>query len=242
MEIPLVIVYGSELSVERLGWTARRCSRCQRVQAFECFDKWQSNHVYFIHGQAKSVGQIVICDFCETSFGLKANSAEAKSLRCSRMWSKEEGLNALVEKTNPALGHVAVTDKPGRQELFALLESMNERASPYKIKSEPGMFMGMLFGVPAFAILGLLVSLLGLTGLDWFGGAFLGGAIGLFAGAIAGGIKYKWDYSRKHAVELLVATMQRHALTLSTLERALKHHPGKLKYVTWGLTQLTAGT
>ena len=96
MEIPIVIVYGYELTVDQVGWTARRCSRCRKVQAFSCFDKWKTSHVYFIHGKAKSVGQILICDFCETSVGLPAKSAEAKSLKCSRTWKKEDGLNALV--------------------------------------------------------------------------------------------------------------------------------------------------
>ena len=240
MAIPLIIVHGHELSTERMGWTARHCSRCKRVQAFECFDKWKSNHVYFIYGQAKSVGQILICDFCETSVGLEANSAEAKALRCSRMWSKKDGLNVLVEKTNPGLGHVPVTDKPGRQELFALLESINERARPYKIDSQPGIAMGMLVGVPAFAVLGLLLSLLGLTGLAGFGGAGVGGFIGLFVGGVVGGIKFKFDYSKQIIEEMLISAMQRNALTLSTLERALKYHPGKLKYVSQGLTQLAA--
>ena len=240
MEIPLVIVHGHELSRERVGWTARFCSRCKKVQAFECFDQWKSNHVYFIYGKAKSIGQILICDFCETSVGLTPDSAEARSLRCSRMWVKEDGLNALVEKTNPALGHVPVTEKPGRQELFALLESMNERASPYRISSEPGIAKGILIGVPAFVVLGLLLSLFGLTGLDGLVGAFAGGIIGCVGGGTLGGLKFKWDYSKQLIEELLIAAMKRNALTLSTLERALKHHPGKLKYVSRGLTQLAA--
>ena len=241
MEIPLIFVYGSELSVERLGWTARKCSRCRRVQAFECFGKWKTNHVYFIYGKTKSIGQILVCDFCETSIGLAAGSAEAKGLRCSRVWKKAEGLNALVEKTNPALGHVPLTDKPGRQELFALLESMNERANPYKIKSDPGMAMGMVIGAPAFALLGVVLSTLGLTGIAPSIGAMAGGFIGLFIGALVGAIKFKSDYSKRRIEELLLAAMQRHALTVSTLERALKHYPGELKYVSHGLTQLAAG-
>lgn len=240
MPIPLIIVHGHELSTERMGWTARHCTRCKKVQAFECFDKWKTKHVYFVYGQAKSVGQILICDFCETSVGLEANSAESKTLRCSRIWSKKDGLSVLVEKTNPGLGHVPVTDKPGRHELFALLESINERARPYKIDSQPGIAMGMVVGTPSFAVLGLLLSLLGLTGFDWFGSAGVGGFIGLFVGGVVGGIKFKFDYSRQVIVKLLVLAMQRNALTLSTLERALKHYPGKLKYVSQGLSQLAA--
>lgn len=184
--------------------------------------------------------QILICDFCETSVGLAADSAEANSLKHSRMWTTKDGLNALVERTNPTLGHIAVTDKPGRQELFALLESMNERASPYKIKSDPGIAMGMLIGVPAFAVLGLLLSLLGVTGLEGSLGAVVGGFIGLFVGSLVGAIKFKCDYSKQLIEELLVAAMQRNALTLSTMQRALKHYPAKLKYVSWELTQLAA--
>jgi len=240
MEIPLVIVWGYRLEVERVGWTARRCSRCQKVQAFECFDQWKSNHVYFIHGEAKSIGKVLICDFCETSVGLQPNSAEAKSLTCTRSWTKKDGLNALVEKTNPSLGHVPVPEKPGLRELLALLESINERASPYKLRAEQGIAFGMLIGTPIFAVLGLLLSFLGLTGFDASVSAFAGGWIGFLAGGVAGWIKFKWDYSKRLSEEMLIAAMQRNALTLSTLERALKHYPGKLKYVSRGLTLLAA--
>ena len=240
MEIPIIIVHGHELSIERVGWTARRCKRCQKVQAFECFDQWKTSHIYFIYGKTKSLGQILICDFCETSVGLQANSPEAKNLKTSRIWRKENGLNALVETTNPALGHVPVSDKPGRQELFALLESLNERASPYKISSQPGIAQGLLVGTPVIALLGFLLSLIGLTGLDTSIGAIAGGFIGFVGGGALGGVKFKWDYSKQLIEQLLVAAMQRKALTLSTLERALKHYPGKLEYVSGGLTRLAA--
>lgn len=240
MEIPLVLIHGYTLEIERIGWTARRCSRCKKVQAFECFDQWKSNHIYFIYGETKSIGHILICGFCETSVGLVPNSAEAKGLKCSRVWKKQDGLNALVEKTNPKLGHVPVTDKPGRQEIFALLESMNERASPRKISPELGIAKGMLMGTPAIAFLGLVLSLLGLTGLETSIGAVAGGVIGFVVGGALGGIKFKADYSKKLILDLLITAMQRHELTLSTLERTLKHHPRKLKHVSRGLTQLAA--
>lgn len=242
MEIPIVIVFGYEQTVDHVGWTARRCSRCRRVQAFSCFEKWRTSHVYYIQGKSKNIGQILICNFCETSVGLAATSAESKSLKCSRTWKKEDGLNALVEQTNPALGRVPITDKPGRQELFALLESMNERGSPYKVDSQPGFVEGMLYGAPSFAVLGLLLSLLGLTGLNAVGGALSGGFVGLIAGGTVGAVKFKWDYSKQLVQKMLLASMQRHALPLATLERALKHHPEKLKYVSRGLTQLAADT
>jgi hypothetical protein len=243
MEFPLVIIYGYRISLERVGWTARRCSRCRKAQPFECFDQWKSNHIYFIHGKVKSIGLILICNFCETSVGLAPNSPEAKALKCTRTWMRSEGFNALVEKTNPKLGYVPVSEKPGRQELFALLESANERASPYKIDAKSGFSKGSLLGALAAAILGLLLSLVGLIqGLDAFGSAFLGGFIGFFAGGILGAVKFKWDYSKQLVEELLIAAMDRHSLTLSTLERTLKQYPGKLKYVSTGLTQLASQT
>ena len=149
-------------------------------------------------------------------------------------------MNALVEKTNPGLGQVPVTDKPVRQELFALLESMNERVSPYKVDSMPGFAKGAVIGAPAFAVLGVVVSLLGLSGIGMFNSAISGAFIGCIVGGTVGGIKFKWDYSRQLMEELLLASMKRNALTLSTLERALKHHPGELKHVSRGLTRLAA--
>jgi hypothetical protein len=55
--------------------------------------------------------------------------------------------------------------------------------------------------------------------------------IGFFCGI-------QWDYSKQLIEEMLVAAMQRNALTLLTIERALKHHPSKLKYVSRELTHL----
>ena len=40
----------------------------------------------------------------------------------------------------------------------------------------------------------------------------------------------------------LVSTMDRNALTVNTLERALKHYPGELKYASSGLAELAADT
>lgn len=242
MDIPLIIIYGHRIGLDRMGWTARRCPRCQKVQAFECFDQWKSNHIYFIHGKAKSISLIVICNFCETSYGLAPRSAEAKEMKFTRVWMRAEGLNALVEKTNPQLGYVPAADKPGRQELFALLESANERASPFKIDAKPGFVRGGIIGALSLAVLLPLLYLVGLlnVGIDAFGYVMLGAIIGFFLGGILGALKFKWDYSKQLIEEILVAAMDRHSLTLPTLERTLKHYPGQLKYVSSGLIQLAS--
>ena len=100
--------------------------------------------------------------------------------------------------------------------------------------------MGILVGTPAIALLGLVLSALGLTGLATSVGAIAGGFVGFVGGGALGGIKFKVDYSKKLIQDLLIEAMQRTGLTLSTLERTLKHHPRKLKHVSRGLTQLAA--
>lgn len=243
MEIPIVVIYGYRTSFDRLGWTARLCSRCRKVQPFECFDKLRSNHVYFIYGKEKSVELLLICDFCETSVGISPRSKEAKALAVERNWTKADGLQVLVEKTNPQLRRVAVSDKPSLRELFALLESVNERSSPYKVDAQKGFTKGALIGVPALAALLVLLGAVGLPlfGLDALGCGFLGAFFGLFVGGTIGAIKFKFDYSKQLAEEILVSSIQRKSLSLGELQRALKHYPNNLKYVASGLTRLASG-
>jgi len=243
MEIPIIIVYGYRITLERLGWTAQHCPRCGKAQPFECFDRLKSNHIYFIHGKEKSIALVLICNFCETGYALPPKSPAAKGMKFTRVWMRADGFQSLVEKTNPGLGQVPVSERPGQQELFALLESANERASPFKIDAKSGFMRGCAVGTASLAVLCALLSLVGLTGgLDALGSGFLGGFVGFFAGGILGAIKFKWDYSRQLIEEILIAAMDRHSLTLSTLERTLKQYPGKLKYVSAGLAQLASET
>ncbi|MBV9956912.1 MAG: hypothetical protein JO360_00770 [Acidobacteria bacterium] len=242
MPIPIIIVYGSRTNFDPLGWTARECPRCRKVQPFQGYDKVQSKHVYYIHGKEKSIGLILICDFCETTYGLRPNSSEAQETRFTRMWRREEGLGALVEKTNPRLGQVAHFEQPTRQELFALLESVNERSSPYKTDAGKGFGRGAGIGAVTLPVLLLLLYVVGLGfGLDALGTGMFGVFVGGIVGGIVGAVKYKFSRSKELAQEILVSAMTRHALTLNILERALKHYPGKLKYVSSGLAELASG-
>ncbi len=242
MSIPIIIVYGSRTNFDRMGWTARLCTRCRKVQPFECFDQLKSEHVYFIHGKEKSVGLILICDFCETSIGLAPNSQEARSLKVTRLWQKSEGIELLVERTNPQLDRVTAFDQPTRQELFALLESVNERSSPFKIDAGKGFRKGAIIGAVSLPVFLLLLYVVGLfqIGLDALGIGMMGVFLGVFAGGIVGAIKYKFGHSKQLAQEILVSAMDRNALTVNTLERALKHYPGELKYASSGLAELAA--
>jgi len=47
--------------------------------------------IYFTYGKAKSIGQILTCDFCETSVGLPPDSAEVKELEVFSTWTKKDG-------------------------------------------------------------------------------------------------------------------------------------------------------
>lgn len=241
MCIPIIVVYGYRKTLEPLGWTARACHRCRRVQAFEAYEQMQENHIYYIHGKAKSIGRVVICDFCETSIGLKPKSKEAKDMIMTRMWKRQEGLQALIDKTNPQLGQIRIPDKPTREELFALLESVNERTNPYQIDTGGGgSFLGGVVGAVAGALLFLALHVIGVvTGVDSLGAGLLGAVLGTMAGVIVGTFKVKFQRARDLAQEILVASMQRNSITLDTLERALKHHPKSLKYARAGVLQLS---
>ncbi|HXD33163.1 MAG TPA: hypothetical protein VN643_18720 [Pyrinomonadaceae bacterium] len=239
MCIPIVLVYGYRKTLVPLGWTARECHRCRRVQAFEVYEEMQENHIYYIHGKAKSIGRIVICDFCETSIGLKPKSKEAKEMMMNT-WRRKDGLQALIDKTNPKLGQIRIPEKPTREELFALLESVNERTNPYSIDTGGnGAFLAGLIGGVAGALLLLGLNAIGaFTALDSLGSGMLGAVLGILAGVIVGTVKEKFRRARDLAQEILVASMQRNSITLDTLERALKHHPKPLKYARAGVLQL----
>src|SRR5258705_8682482 len=133
MCIPIIVVYGYEKSLQPLGWSARYCRRCAREQAFERFDQFQSNPIDYIHGKEKNIGRVLICGFCETSIGFAPNSKDATEMKVIRAWKRQDGLQALADKTNPALGQVKLREKPTKEELFALLESVNERTNPFWI-------------------------------------------------------------------------------------------------------------
>jgi hypothetical protein len=241
MSIPIILVYGYRRTMEPLGWTARMCNRCRRVQPFEAYEQMQSNHIYYIHGKAKSIARIVICDFCETSIGLKPKSKEAKDMMVSGTWKRKDGLQALVDATNPQLGQIRIPEKPTREELFALLESVNERTNPYSIDTGgSGAFLAGVVGGAAGALLLLGLNAIGfIMALDSLGFGMLGAVLGVLAGIVVGTVKEKFKRARDLAQEILVASMQRNSITLDTLERALKHHPKPLKYARAGVMQLS---
>lgn len=237
--IPLIIVWGHKISLYKLGWTAHPCRRCRKVQAFECLDRAKQSHVYYIYGKEKSIGRVLICDFCETSVAFAMRSKEEKALVIDSHWNRTKPLQELVNSTNPRLGQVPVSDKPTRDELFALLESVNERSSPYKIESGGGFGKGALIGGPAMAVLGLLLSLAGFSLFDELGSSMVGLFTGILVGGTIGALKFKFNRAKEVAMEILVSSMDRRSLTLETLQRALKHHPRRLKYAAGGLTLLS---
>ena len=127
--IPLIIIYGYKIRRNVIGWTARRCERCECVQPFECCELFKSEHIYYIHGREKNVGLVLACDFCQMSVGVPQRGLERDALRIEPHWTRAQGLQALVDRTNPVLGRVPARTQPTPRALHALLESANERAS-----------------------------------------------------------------------------------------------------------------
>jgi hypothetical protein len=190
-----------------------------------------------MYGKEKSVGQVLTCSFCDTGFGVDPKIQGA--LKIDSTWKRMDGLQALVDKTNPQLGKVPVSDQPSREELFALLESVNERSNPYKLETGGGFVKGAIIGGLGLGLFSLLLTKLGLgIGLDEFGATFLGGLIGIFAGGIVSSFKAKFNYARDLAEEILIDAMHRNDLTVQMLKRALKHHPKSLRFASAAVTQL----
>src|ERR1044072_3867623 len=98
----MILIWGYRRQLNSMGWTAYKCERCKKVQAFECFDNVQANHVYFIYGEGKSIGHVIQCSFCGTGYSVRQKGL----LKFDRYWKRMDGLQALVDRTNPEFGRI----------------------------------------------------------------------------------------------------------------------------------------
>lgn len=221
MPIPIVIVWGSRDSFARLGWTARKCPRCQKVQPFEAFHQTRAHHIYYITVQKEEKGTIVACDFCDSTFALE----KSETPKFDAKWSRSLGLEALVRTTNPGLP-VTPKTKPSDQELFALLESTNEKGSVLGKDISRPLLLG---AVVSALVLGPLLAgarELGIiSGLDSLGYGMLGAMVGGLVGGTVWAIVSGRRKARAIMLDALRRAMGKHRLDVATLRGALSMRP-----------------
>jgi hypothetical protein len=125
--IPIIVIWGHRKSLNPMGWTAQKCSRCKKIQAFQCYDQVQSNHVYYMYGKEKSVCQVLTCSFCDTGFGVDPKIQGA--LKIDSTWKRMDGPGRTRLVRN---GKVAVSDQlRGTLRPFEVCECSN----PYKLET-----------------------------------------------------------------------------------------------------------
>jgi hypothetical protein len=180
---------------------------------------------------------VIQCSFCGTGYSVKQKGA----LKFDRYWKRMDGVQALVDRTNPQFGNIPASDRPSREELFALLESVNERSNPFTLNAGRGWLKGAVVGGIACAILFVLLYELAIGPFpNVFGAAMLGVMLGGFAGSIVTTVQTKFRYARSLAEEILIDSMHRNSISVEMLKRALKHHPKSLRYVTGAIADLEA--
>src|SRR6185369_4548070 len=176
MSIPIVIVWGYRDSSARLGWTARECDRCEMPQPFTVQRRTRASHIYFVTVSRQDLGIFVVCNFCESAYGLYKEEIPAVDPH----WTKAQGFEALAQKTNPDLLPLPAVPRPTESELVALLAATDEKGSVLgKDIFAPFMFGGIISGILTGFVFAFLRQ------IDYFIGLDIGAYFGL--GFVVGG-------------------------------------------------------
>lgn len=193
----LILIEGISKQAESLGWTARSCERCQRVLPFHVFDLTHARTFYFVPVWARTQ-TLMICDFC----GYMVRFTDGTKV--SSRWDKRQGLLALVQSTNPALGQVDEHAPPTDTQLIALLNQAHSHATNDNITFDvlAGGGIGGTLGALAGVGFGRLLYNAGFMNGEKEGVitlsilcAFLLGGIGALLGII-------WDIRSKYREKL----------------------------------------
>ena len=168
-----MIILNQRIESKPKGWTALKCSYCERVQPFCYFQKISAHGVFFVDVYA-SAEHLVFCEFCETGVSLEAPP------RFQTRWNREDGLSALAGKTNPEL-LPEITDEPVTEtQIQALLLTISKRTGLENVSMQIGM--GTLLGFFGSFFIAVVTGFI----MDHFG-AFKGSPNGLAYVAILGG-------------------------------------------------------
>lgn len=142
--MPFIFITGKQTSLEPLGWSARRCERCQCVVPFMILNRASRRTVYFVEVFA-SHEVAALCCFCEDLIGLSEMPVITKD------WVDSEGLFALVKNTAPELlPEVGDAAEPSERQFLALLDTLVRRCKRGNVTGSVGPFvvLGGILGIP----------------------------------------------------------------------------------------------
>src|SRR5258708_1342388 len=143
----MFVIHGYRIKVgNRVGSSAWRCDACQRIQAFGMHQLFKQKHIYFIPTSKDRLPDILVCGFCQ---GWR--SAPSRTLlpypAVDPDWTRADGLQKLVDSTNPELGQVVETAGPTRNEVLALFTNAEEISTSRNGPSQGTVLLGALAGV-----------------------------------------------------------------------------------------------
>ncbi|HKV42412.1 MAG TPA: hypothetical protein VJX67_24630, partial [Blastocatellia bacterium] len=152
---------------------------------------------------------------------------EHKKLEVNRYWTREQGLQALIDKTNPGLGTV-VTAPPGPKQLIALLKATQARSGMSAINVRKGALIGLLAGIAlGFAVFFLLAAIgLKIVNQDTFGNGMVGGFLGFAVGPLLGSYLSYRRQSILIAEDVLANGMAANQVNIVQLRQVLYRHRG----------------
>ena len=212
-----VIIHGKKFRASDKGWTALFCPRCKCAQAFLIQDNYQKDSLYFIEIAETKIEQLATCDFCGTT-----NACDTTDqFELDPDWDRKDGLQALVNSTNPGLTPVEHRERRGDQELEALLQSVHEKGAVAKIDVQIGIILGCILAQFFTLPLAYFLHSLGyqVLGDDLFGQIFGGIVAGMLVGSVTGAVVYLRLASQKISTGALQAALEKHKIDVIRLHR-----------------------
>ena len=225
--------FSSEQARQAVGWVGENCPNCGEVRAFLGYKMVRAWKLFGATVDERTVNVAIVCCFCRLAFALPADTG----LQVDTAWQHEDGLQLLVDRTNPALGTVRQRDNPTGQAILGLLRSLEDQRPNFieLLEQTSGLTvaLGAMLGGLIFGLLGNLLMYLG-PHVDqaWSGTASAaiippGTAIGAVVGGIIGGVRI----ARSKVKQDLEATMKLYNIKCSQLREVVAKEPNSLRTV-----------
>jgi formate hydrogenlyase subunit 6/NADH:ubiquinone oxidoreductase subunit I len=160
-----------------IGWVAVKCNYCQTIQPHGCYDVSRHETLYSVKVMpSRRTSKRLVCSFCNESFDVPTKT----SITLEQNWNPQQGIQQLVNSTNPALG---VADKKlnrSNNEIKAILTRMEEWTNyafhnenlvkillgasaiiSFVLGSFIGVYLPEIEGISSFIIYGVSFALIG---------------------------------------------------------------------------------
>lgn len=197
------------------GWTAQDCPYCQCVQPFTLFDRRCIDRVYFIKVMDRPWGVVTVCDFC----GATIEHDGRMQMVYSTDWESAQGLQTLVDQTNPHLGRILCDTKTADQELRALLNQSRTKAMAAARHLTIWTLVGALLGLAIAVSLSLLADYAVFSRFHIDGTYFMAGlcSLSIIAGAVLATRIRSRQIARKNMLNALRTGISKHHIDLDRL-------------------------